>query len=99
MTHHTSHELRKRQQNYAQRFSMTARKLAEFLQSVEAQEKLLVQRLSDQEVRRACPPSSLASGNNPAGRISEPPERIDPQDQRVCVVAQLAQQCETYGEL
>jgi hypothetical protein len=77
---------------------MTARKLAEFLQSVEAQEKLLVQRLSDQEVRRACPPNSLASGNNPAGKISEPQGRIDSQE-KVCVAAQLAQQCETYGEL
>jgi putative transposase len=94
-----SHELRKRQQNHAQRFPVTARKLAEFLESVEAEEKLLVQRLSDQEVRGTYPGGCLASANPPAGRPGDPPERIVHQDEKVWGVAEPVQRCETYGEL
>jgi putative transposase len=94
-----SQELRKRRQNHAQRFSMTARKLAEFLQSVEAEEKLLLQRLGDQEVRRACPASCVSSANTPEGRLNEPSERNDHPEQKVGVVAEPVQCRETYGEL
>jgi len=94
-----SQELRKRRQNYAQRFSLTARKLAEFLQSVEAEEKLLVQRLSDQEVRRACQGGCVAPENPPADRGVEPSESVGPENPKVCLVPEPIQRCETYGEL
>lgn len=44
-------ELHQRQRGHSASFSVTARQLAEFLQSVEAEEKLLSQRLSDLESR------------------------------------------------
>lgn len=48
-------ELRQRYHNHSASFSVTARHLAEFLESVEAEERLLTQRLSDlesSEIRR-----------------------------------------------
>lgn len=44
-------ELRKRKQLHGQQFRLTARKLADFLSSLEAEELLLVQRLRDTETR------------------------------------------------
>lgn len=44
-------ELRRRYQNHSAAFHITARRLAEFLQSVEAEETLLMQRLRDGESR------------------------------------------------
>lgn len=44
-------ELRRRHQNHSAGFHITARRLAEFLQSVEAEETLLTQRLRDGESR------------------------------------------------
>lgn len=46
-----SEELRKRHENHSGQFVITARKLAEFLESVEMEEALLIQRLSDLEAR------------------------------------------------
>jgi putative transposase len=42
-------ELRRQRHNHSRHFSVTARRMAEFLQSVEAEEHLLAQRLRDQE--------------------------------------------------
>jgi putative transposase len=44
-------ELRKRNQLHGQQFTLTARKLADFLSSLEAEELLLEQRLRDTEAR------------------------------------------------
>src|ERR1019366_9200253 len=44
-------EQAQRRRNHSADFTVTARQLAEFLQSVEAEEKLLTQRLSDLESR------------------------------------------------
>lgn len=44
-------EIRKRVQNHAGQFTVTAKKLATFLASVEAEESLLVQRLQDREAK------------------------------------------------
>ena len=44
-----TNELHQSRRNYSAAFTVTARQLAEFLQSVEAEEKLLTQRLSDLE--------------------------------------------------
>ena len=46
-----SEELRKRSGNHSGQFGITARKLAEFLESVEVEEAILIQRLSDLEAR------------------------------------------------
>ncbi len=46
-----SEELRKRGENHSAQFVITARKLAEFLESVEVEESILIQRLSDLEAR------------------------------------------------
>ncbi|HZM11426.1 MAG TPA: DDE-type integrase/transposase/recombinase [Candidatus Limnocylindrales bacterium] len=46
-----TNELHQRRRNHSAAFTVTARQLAEFLQSVEAEEKLLTQRLSDLESR------------------------------------------------
>jgi putative transposase len=55
-------EIRRRQQNHGHRFVMTARRLAEFLASVEAEEVLAVQRRRDQETTRI---RASAGGNRP----------------------------------
>lgn len=44
-------ELLRRNRNHAASFNVTARRLAEFLESVEAEELLLTQRLRDSESR------------------------------------------------
>ena len=49
--HLASEELRKRSGNHSGQFAITARKLAEFLESVEVEEAILVQRLSDLEAQ------------------------------------------------
>jgi putative transposase len=53
-----SHELRRARQSHSEQFSITATKLANFLESVEAQEVLLQQRLADAESRRLRAPTS-----------------------------------------
>jgi len=50
-------ELRKRNQLHGQRFTITARKLADFLASLEAEEILLQQRLQDAEAREMLAPN------------------------------------------
>lgn len=45
-------ELRKRSQDHSREFQLTARKLADFVASVEAEESLLIQRLQDAAARR-----------------------------------------------
>lgn len=49
--HLASEELRKRRQKHSGQFEVTAKKLAEFLESIELTEEVLVQRLSDLETR------------------------------------------------
>ena len=44
-------ELRRRRRLHSQQFNVTAKKLAEFLESVEAEEQLLAQRLRDREMQ------------------------------------------------
>ena len=66
-----THELRRRQQRHSQGFAITAKKLAGFLQSVEADEFLLAQRLRDQEAQatrsfQSSAPSPFRPGGWPA---------------------------------
>lgn len=64
-------ELRKRDQFHGQRFTITARKLADFLTSLEAEEFLLQQRLRDTEAREMLTPSK----GQPVERRSEKDEQ------------------------
>ena len=49
-------------QNHSGQFAITARKLAEFLESVEVEEAILIQRLSDLEARSLHVQPSLCKG-------------------------------------
>ena len=65
-------ELRKTAQQHSAEFHVSSRKLAEFLQSVEAEEVLLAQRRSDVESRGAKPALTIVSPpDRPAERSSE----------------------------
>jgi hypothetical protein len=61
-----SEELRRMRQCHSQQLSITATKLANFLESVEAQEALLLQRLTDAESRRLRTPGSGKQLDRPA---------------------------------
>ena len=94
-----SHELRKRRQNHTQRFPVTARRLAEFLESVEAEEKLLVQRLGDMEVRRVR--SGLGTTSERALQKPLMDLRGDSGTTEAATTPaeEPLQACQTYGEL
>ena len=62
-------ELRQRYHNHSAAFDVTARHLAEFLQSVEAQETLLTQRLSDLESKTIRLTLTNIAGNGGWGSV------------------------------
>jgi transposase InsO family protein len=94
-----SHEIRKRRQNHTQRFPVTARRLAEFIESVEAEEKLLVQRLGDMEVRRVR--SGLSTNSERALENGRLDSHVDSGSPEVHLIPteEPVQAYETYGEL
>ncbi|MCI0723881.1 MAG: transposase family protein [Acidobacteria bacterium] len=57
-------ELHRQYHNHSSRFAVTARRLAEFLQSVEAEESLLTQRLRDRENRSIRLAVATRTGNS-----------------------------------
>jgi putative transposase len=67
-------ELRRRRRIHSQQFNVTAKKLAEFLESVEAEEQLLAQRLRDRETQYVV--AKINGDNNdavpPAANLSNP---------------------------
>lgn len=74
-------ELRRRHQRHAQQLAVTARKLADFLASVEAEEVLLAQRLRDTEAKAVvaqmgnrAEPDETATGEPGSGPSSPPAE-------------------------
>jgi putative transposase len=79
--HLASEELRKRRENHSGQFVITARKLAEFLESVEVEEALLIQRLSDLEARslQAQPGPFTKAADQGADRRRESPPATDTQ--------------------
>jgi len=81
-----SKELLKRYQNYSRQFHVNARRLAEFLQSVEAQEVLLVQRLRDREGK--------GTGTMRANRIA--PENSRAQEE---LTAEASQNCAPVSDV
>jgi len=84
--HLVSEELRKRSENHSGHFLITARKIAEFLESVEVEEAILIQRLSDLESRslQGQPGPSAKLGGEAADYRRESPvvsdrqPRVDP---------------------
>jgi hypothetical protein len=68
-------ELRRRRQRHGQQLRITARALADFLVSLEAEEVLLEQRLRDAEARDIRP---LLARSQPATATPEPTERGAP---------------------
>jgi transposase InsO family protein len=84
--HLVSEELRKRNENHSGHFLMTARKIAEFLESIEVEEAILIQRLSDLESRsvQGQPVPSAKLGSEAADYRRESPvvsdrqPRVDP---------------------
>jgi putative transposase len=77
--HLASEELRKRCQNHSRQFEITAKRLAEFLESVEVEEKVLIQRLSDLETRTLLtqPSPSPKPGDKRVDRGCESPAATD----------------------
>jgi putative transposase len=71
-------ELRKRRKLHSQQFNVTAKKLAEFLESVEDEEKLLAQRLRDRESQHI-----LSQINDKSDGSGSPFERNAPLDPTV----------------
>jgi hypothetical protein len=73
--HLASEELRKRRQNHSGQFAVTASALADFMKSVEQEETILIQRLSDLEARSLkTEPQFLA----PSPALLDVPEALDP---------------------
>jgi transposase InsO family protein len=94
--HLASEELRKRRQNHSGQFAVTAKKLAEFLESVEQEEEILVQRLSDLEAR-----SLHAQPELPATLIDPGPLPSDPAATSAPALIPVERPATfvTYGEL
>lgn len=76
-----SEELRKRHANHSGQFVITARKLAEFLKSVEMEEALLIQRWSDIEAQSlsAQPGPSTNPADHGSDRRHKSPPVMDMQ--------------------
>jgi transposase InsO family protein len=72
-----SQELRRTQQCHSQQFKVTATRLAEFLESVEAEETLLKQRLSDYESRPLQTAGLTSSSRPPLAGATVTPLRAD----------------------
>ena len=87
-----SAELHRRHRNHAGTFHITARRLAEFLESVEAEELLLTQRLRDAENR----PIRLGIVSNTGTQDAQTPETAASEDRPPPPLDDGAA-CEVYG--
>jgi putative transposase len=86
-----SEELRKRRQNHSGQFVITASALADFMKSVEQEETILIQRLSDLEARSLqAEPEFVAS----APALLEAPDVLE-----LVLVAPTPPSFVTYGEM
>ena len=65
-----SKELRALKSSHSQQFTVSAKKLADFLESVEAEEAMLMQRLCDAEGRKVL---EKINGGSPAAHVEEVP--------------------------
>lgn len=89
-----SNELRRRQQSHSQGLVITAKKLAGFLQSVEADELLMAQRLRDHEAQAARNSLSVVPLTPPYPGGEGGPV----QSNAIAVIAESADSGEVYGE-
>jgi len=89
-----SNELRRRQQSHSQGLVIPAKKLAGFLQSVEADELLMAQRLRDQEAQATRNSLSVTSTPPYPGRLEGEPVEAN----TLAVIAESADSGEVYGE-
>jgi putative transposase len=88
-----SKELHRRRQHHSQSVTITARKLADFLQSVETNELLLTQRLRDQEAQAARNGLVAITAGPPS------PDEIRVEDQNFTVeTGESYESSEIYGE-
>jgi transposase InsO family protein len=78
--HLVSEELRKRRENHSGRFDITAKKLAEFVESVELEEGVLIQRMSDLESRSIHQRAEALVGVSAAPCPKAPPVAKSPID-------------------
>jgi hypothetical protein len=91
-----SEELRKRGENHSGQFVITVRKLAEFLESVEVEEAILIQRLSDLEARSL--QGEPTPSTKPAGKSADR-RRACPAVRDAHPLAEPAAPLTTYGEI
>lgn len=98
-------ELRRRSTRHSQRFSITAARLAHFLESVESEEVLLRQRTADREARNVLklinnetvtPGQSQTAPNIPAAAMSA--HRMQPPQARSLGETSATEELEVYGE-
>lgn len=82
-------ELHKRNRLHGQQFTITARKLADFLNSLEAEELLLAQRLRDAEAREM-----LTSQEQPVAICTTSPRGTEP-----CTISSFGQESQAEGEI
>ena len=87
-------ELRRRRQSHSQRFPMSARRLAELLQTAEATEAMLSQRLRDLELSRTQPAAPAVARISPGHSGSSLSSRPDPAQ-----VENPATALRIYGEI
>lgn len=90
-----STELRRRHQCHSQEFEVTARKLAEFLASVESEEALLLQRQRDRESRNVRDRNSSIAADNPHGSSAGPQAQVEDGMKQL---ENAPGNCEIYGE-
>jgi len=76
--HLATTELRRRSQRHAQQLTLTARKLADFLVSIEAEEVLLEQRLRDAALREVLARLQPNAGATGSEAIGVPEEQVAP---------------------
>jgi len=86
-------ELLRRNRRHAVSFNVTARRLADFLESVEAEELLLTQQLRDRESQSIR--SGIVAGDNIGDSV---PEHQSPEMEMEYVAVAAGEESEPYGE-
>ncbi len=89
-----SEELRRVRQCHSEQHSITATRLANFLESVEAQEVLLQQRLTDSESRRLATP-----GSGPQQRVDQLATAMNPAVPAATPLSMARSTTHLYGEM
>ena len=92
-------ELRRRRQQHQRHVAITARRLAEFLNSVQADEALALQRLRDAETKKATRRKGSRSGGATQPQVTSPQEpQASSEDLRLTEYTARPDQLEVYEE-